>query len=82
MASFTFEVEVQYPIDDASVVADRLQSVLCGGSEWGDGFEARVIAYRVWRNKTNKSLLDQTAEELASGWELERVSPRAKEKAK
>lgn len=32
---------------------------------------------RLWRNKTDKSLLDQTPEELASGWEEERRSPQA-----
>jgi len=43
MARFIYEVEVIYPDDDCQRVRECLQTVLHSGSEWGDGFEGRVL---------------------------------------
>lgn len=43
MPRHIFEVEVAYPDENCERVREALQTVLSSGSEWGDGFEARVL---------------------------------------
>jgi predicted RNase H-like HicB family nuclease len=62
---------------DSKVVVEQVRKTL-GNKPVSEKLRPNEAPPRVWRNKYNKSLLDQTAEESAAGWEDEKASTMAK----
>lgn len=64
---------------DAEFLQEARRAMLIAGEVRMNDEQPELLKRRVWRNKYNKSLLDQTAAELAEGEEIETFDPEVED---